>query len=90
MISPDCVPDSVGAVYLSATDELLRVRITSSAAFREASDDAKENYLARTLLYRTVIENEWRKHGTFLICLEGTESPDEIVEYILSHCTFGK
>lgn len=75
--------DNVDAVWLIATDDLLKNRLAESAAFELASDTAKENYLNRSIWHNRFIEKQCKTYNCKSIVITGAETVDEVVTEIL-------
>ena len=82
-IYPDITLNSrTDAVWLTAPEGLLRSRLESSAAFMNASDKAKENYLSRSLRLDRFIRGQCAKYGRRHIEVTGCESAEELAGII--------
>ncbi len=71
------------AIWLIATEELIRNRLDKSKAFSSASVKAKENYLKRSLWHNNFVEEQCRLHNRKQLKIYGNEMVDEIVKGII-------
>lgn len=66
-----------------ASDDLLTNRLAQSTAFELASDNAKKNYLNRSIWHNKFIEKQCKIYNCKYIMITGTETVEELVTEIL-------
>lgn len=75
---------NVDAIWLIATEELLKKRVEESGAFKSASQEIKEKYLARSLWHNRFLKEECEAKKLKYVGVTGAESMEVIVEKVLT------
>ncbi len=78
--------ENVGAIWLTASDELFRTRIYNESQFEKATDEGKhliQKFLERTLLYNKQIREAVHRHNLMSIDIEASSSIDQLTERCL-------
>jgi len=80
--------DNVEAIWLIADEKLLTDRMQTSPSFANASANAKNKYLERSLWHNDYILQECKKYNRKYIKVNGEESAEEIAKKIIEILEF--